>query len=364
MNKRHSKKTRKFKPKKTRISKRFRGGYRGNYAYRGLNELPNLEEGMTELRCQGNNLSALPNLPNSLVTIMCSENKLTTLPQLPNHLEILYCGNNQLTTLPELPNSLLDFTCQDNKITLLPNLPINLSRLDCAGNLLTQLPQIPNSLRIINCSDNPLTRLPNLPDELEVLLCSNIRLAELQTLPRNIIYLDVASNNITKLPNDIPQNLVRLNCANNPLTSLPKITSVIELILSFDQVDLLTVDFIYSSLRFDPMLRAYGRRRPIEIRVIDIDNRKSVDIDTLISYRRKWRQVEDDDLGEIIVSFETPVADKRFEEYVVWTRTTTNLEHIPKERRVLPQLPEEIFKKIGSYHLGGRRRKRRRTRKH
>ena len=180
-----------------------------------LTALLELPPSLTLLTCGWNQLTALPNLPVSLAELYCANNYLTTLPKLPDNLAIIICYANQLTTLPELPDSLTELDFNINQLTALPTLPTSLTKLSCWSNQLTALPVLPASLTALYCSNNKLTALPELPDSLTLLTCGSNQLTSLPELPESLTSLDFTSNQLTFLPK-LPDSLTGLWCGENP----------------------------------------------------------------------------------------------------------------------------------------------------
>ena len=177
---------------------------------------------VSELHCDGNQLTALPELPASLTALYCWSNQLTALPELPDSLTLLTCSSNQLTTLPELPASLTELYCSENQLTALPELPDSLTKLDCRGNQLTALPELPGSLTELTCGDNQLTALPELPASLTRLDCGSNQLTALPELPDSLNNLYCQNNQLTALP-ELPPSLTSFWCHHNQLTTLPEL---------------------------------------------------------------------------------------------------------------------------------------------
>lgn len=80
----------------------------------GLEQLPELLEGIVLLDCKNNRLKNLPKLPSTLTDLYCTNNSLAFLPELPNGLKYLFCDDNLLQYLPTLPDSLGMLVCDKN----------------------------------------------------------------------------------------------------------------------------------------------------------------------------------------------------------------------------------------------------------
>ena len=261
----------------------------------------------------------------SIHIINCADNKLTSLPELPDGLGELDCRNNQLTQLPRLPGELGNLYCDNNQLIKLPDLPFGLYDLSCTNNKLEQLPNLPTGLGNLYCNNNQLTRLPDLPDSLEI-----------------------------------------FNCSNNPLTSLPPTLpeKTIALILSFDQAELLTPAFIEAiATLHQHMDYEFTEIENLDIIIIDIDDKKNVDADTLMNYNKKWGEIVGrmKSVDNVILIFQTPKAKERLGDMSNFKLVKKSL--TDDKRSVYPKLVEDNYTEIKKF-LGGRTRKTRKKRKH
>jgi Leucine-rich repeat (LRR) protein len=101
--------------------------------------------------------------------------------------------------LPELPDNLKYLDCTNNQLADLPALPRSLSELHCNDNWLTILPKLHYILELLNCSHNQLTVLPELPMMLKYLNCSHNQLTVLPMLRYGLKILDCRNNNISEI---------------------------------------------------------------------------------------------------------------------------------------------------------------------
>ena len=193
----------------------------------GIFDLTGIEDftALTDLRCQGNQLTSLDlsqntaltylNCRNNLLTSLnvsastaldqlhCQDNQLTSLDISQNiALTVLICGNNQLTSLDVSQNTALNsLQCQNNDLTSLDvSNNTALIYLDCAGNQLTNL-DVTNNIAVFNlqCHYNDLTSLD---------VSNNTALALLYCHYNQLTSLDVRNGN-----ND---SVIDFNTINNP----------------------------------------------------------------------------------------------------------------------------------------------------
>jgi hypothetical protein len=133
---------------------------------------------LTNLLCQGNQLTALSVSQNTALTKLdCGNNQfIQTLDVSQNiALEILDCDYNQLTTMDVTQNILLkEFDCEHNQIISLDvSQNVDLEYLDCGANLLTFLDVSQNiAIEILSCFNNLFTSLCLIQNtSLEILIC-------------------------------------------------------------------------------------------------------------------------------------------------------------------------------------------------
>ncbi len=119
---------------------------------------------LTELDCDGNNLSSLDVSKNTQLTwLNCSSNQLTSLDVTHNtQLKVLYCYENTLNSLDVSHNTQLTYLeCYSNTLTSL-DLSNNtqLTELDCSDNPLGSLDVSHNTqLKVLFCYENTLNSL-------------------------------------------------------------------------------------------------------------------------------------------------------------------------------------------------------------
>lgn len=204
-----------------------------NLAYHGkterLTELPELDEDITTLHLQGNQLTTITNLPPNLRVLLCHVNTLVHL-EIPMNLVELNCENNRLMVLPKLPKTLKHLTCNGNDLTYLPELPEGLLTLLCSRNKLTHLPSLPDSIDTIYCEDNQLVKLPTLPMRLNLLHCSHNKLTCLPKLPDSLQTLYCMNNKLNTLT--LSPKLMFIGFSNNRLKTLPDLDSIHNIHLS------------------------------------------------------------------------------------------------------------------------------------
>ena len=185
-------------------------------------------EGVTQLGVSSKNITDLTGIEGftALTELICDGNQLTSLDVSNNTaLTILYCDNNQLTSLDVSANTALtQLYCKDNLLTSL-DVTNNtaLTYLNCAKNLLSSI-DVSNNLGLtdLRCFTNQLTSLD---------VSNNLGLTKLDCGDNLLTSLDVSANTaltqlycrdnqLTSL--DVSNNpaLTRLRCFNNLLTSL------------------------------------------------------------------------------------------------------------------------------------------------
>lgn len=92
--------------------------------YNLLTDLPELPDGLTDLTCFGNQITSLPDLPNNIKNVDCSDNEITGLPELPESMTHLWVNDNPgLSILPELPDGMCELKIANTGITCMPNIP-------------------------------------------------------------------------------------------------------------------------------------------------------------------------------------------------------------------------------------------------
>ena len=175
-------------------------------AYKLTSQTVTIQGDVTELYCNGNQLTTLDISQNPALTeLYCSNNQLKALDVSRNTaIEKLYCTNNQLTTLDLSQNTaLIRLYCYNNQLTSLDvSKNTALTRLACFNNQLTALDLSQNTaLTNLDCSDNQLTALD---------VSKNTALTELDCFNNQLTTLDVSKNTA----------LGKLDCYNNQLKAL------------------------------------------------------------------------------------------------------------------------------------------------
>ena len=205
---------------------------------------------VTELYCNGNQLTTLDVSQNTALTkLCCSNNQLTAVDVSQNTaltklefyrnqltaldvskntaLTELYCYNNQLTALDVSKNTALtELDCSDNQLTALDvSQNTALTKLSCSNNQLTALDLSQNTaLKFLYCTDNQLTALD---------VSKNTALTDLNCCNNQLTALDVSKNTA----------LTGLGCFNNQLTALDvsKNTALTQLLCFKNQLTTLDV---------------------------------------------------------------------------------------------------------------------------
>lgn len=145
---------------------------------------------LTELHCQGNNLTSLDVSKNiALISIVCHDNNLTSLDVSKNiELILISCANTNLTVLDVSKNTALTtFWCHKNNLAVLDvSKNTALIGLWCSENNLAVL-DVSKNIALINliCNDNNLTSLD---------VSKNIELIAISCSNTNLTALDVSKN--------------------------------------------------------------------------------------------------------------------------------------------------------------------------
>lgn len=134
----------------------------------GVFVFPTLQEGLQELKLDGNRLTELGPLPRSLRKLFCRRNQLSYLPELHEGLVTLAVSNDQLQDTADRP--------------AIPNFPNSLIYIELSHNALTRIPELPSSLRVFNVSNNQLQYLPALPEGLHKCFAHNNALTSIPLL--------------------------------------------------------------------------------------------------------------------------------------------------------------------------------------
>lgn len=168
-----------------------------NLNNKNISSLQGIEafENLTNLNCNGNNLSSIDLSNNlNLVALQCTDNQITVL-NLQNNTSLvqLFCSNNLLTNLDVSVNTTLTtISCPFNSIT----------SLDFSNNLdLEYLVAVHNDLTTINVTNNSLLNTLYLDDN-------------------NLNSLDVSNNGLLEYLYLKDNNLTTLNLTNNTLLKL------------------------------------------------------------------------------------------------------------------------------------------------
>ncbi len=133
-----------------------------------ISVFPTLQEGLQELKLDGNRLTELGPLPRSLRKLFCRNNQLSYLPELHEGLVTLAVSNDQLQDTADRP-----------AIRTLPN---SLVYLELSHNALTRIPELPSSLRVLLVNHNQLQHLPALPEGLHKCFAHNNQLTSIPLL--------------------------------------------------------------------------------------------------------------------------------------------------------------------------------------
>ena len=168
------------------------------------------------------NITSLPeSLPDNLTKLDCSNVPMfARLPQiLPPRLKILAIANTQVSELPPLPSTLTNLNCEGTNITSLPDpLPPNLTMLNFSRTQISHIPKLPSSLRYLLANDTQITEIPDLPSSVEfVSIVNNPHLTKLSKLSPNLDTLYIYDNpNLTTLP-ELPSSLKSFSSWNTSL---------------------------------------------------------------------------------------------------------------------------------------------------
>jgi Leucine-rich repeat (LRR) protein len=176
----------------------------------GLQELPELPEGLIMLDCSSNHLTSLKNTPSTVRFLVGSRNEISTLSWLPQGLTSLAVPYNKLEDIDGFPPSLTLCNMSYNQLTFLPPLPATIQQLDCMHNNLVELPaSLPTSLQRLLCSGNPrLLHLPPLPHNLKWLIVKGCGIVRLPTFPEGLSIFDASNSSVSQMVN-IPPSLVQ-----------------------------------------------------------------------------------------------------------------------------------------------------------
>lgn len=158
--------------------------------------LPELPEGLEELRCDKADLTCLPCLPSTLKVLHIRRNwNLTKLPELSEGLEVLDMWESNVEVLPKLPKSLKYLQIGVTYFRELLEIPPNLEFLDAGFNMmrsgsgfLERLGPLPSSLKYLSvegCSH--FTSLGPLHEGLESLHINSTGISVLPVLPESLI---------------------------------------------------------------------------------------------------------------------------------------------------------------------------------
>ncbi|XCF06947.1 T9SS type A sorting domain-containing protein [Tamlana crocina] len=244
-----------------------------NISYRNISDLTGIEAftALTELRCQGNNLTSL-NFSNNLQLkkLLCYSNNLSSL-NINNStvLEEVNANNNSIQSINLTNNTLLkDFQISGSQLTsidisnnnLLETLSVsanqiatldisnnpNLTNLDCYFNQISSLDISDKfQLKKLSCGSNNLTSLDVSNNTLlEELTCGQNSIQNINVNNNTLLKtLWIDSNGLTSL--DISNNtlLEILSCQDNQLTSLnvDAHTNLRELLFAVNQISTINI---------------------------------------------------------------------------------------------------------------------------